>query len=363
MQHPVEGRLENRVVAERGFGESAYVVEGSVNKVAIPMENASIARTASLIIGFSTADFLCLYFYMDVYAGSTAQTLQVRIKTDDSNYYYTTFSYTESGGAGYHKYEQIKIGSMSTTGSPDLEDITEIEFVVGYTTAIATFYVDDVRIVAADPDDANNPNDTGVVWDFESGTWHVYELTSAVKYLGQIDIEANVEKVALIHTNYGADVQFLVKCRAKRDGGTVGLVFRCTDATSGSEDCYAFLMDTFIDSLLLREYTAGTLTNVALPVSYTLDVDTDYYLGVEVKGSGIECFISTTLANLWGTANRKFNETDATHASGKCGLMSISTLGRFTELDLNSVADRHVPDDQIDVTVEAVFQTVMPFYE
>lgn len=360
----------NNVPTVNDFGErsgdSIFVVEGGQNLAVYDLENTGMSTQileGAFVFPFPTTAFVCIYIRMVVETGCTAQSLRLRLYTDASNYYTKTWSYSESAGAMYDKYEEALLSGFSTTGSPDLNDIQEVELYATGTNGGVVFYVDDLRVVAADPGDAGAHNDTGAVWDFESGTWHIYELDGSDKYLGQIETASGIEKIALIHTNYGADVTFSAKCRAKRDEGLVGLVFRCSDATGGSEDCYAFLMDTENDELLLREYVAGTPSNVATAVSYTLAIDTDYYLGIKVQGSTIQCFISTAKSTLFVATNRKFNTTDSTHSTGQCGLLTASTIGRFTDVDLDGIQDRHVPADQVNIVVQAIFQTAMPFYE
>jgi len=350
---------------EQDAVDTTNMVESSQCLMVFDLENSGMdvrTLTGAFTFPFVTSSFVCVHTHMDVRTGCTAQSLRLRLYTDASNYYQKTWSYTESAGE-YDKHEEDLLSGFSTTGSPDLNDIQEIELYATATGGGLILYVDDLRVVAADPDDSAAHNDTATVWDFESGTWHVYELDGTTKYLGQLEINSGVEKTALVHANYGADVAFCAQCQAKRDDGIVGLVFRCTDATGGSEDCYAFLLDTANDQLLLREYVAGTPSNVATAVSYTLATDTDYYLGVKVQGSVIQCFISTSRSTLFLSTNRQFNTTDSTHSSGQCGLMTIGTIGRFTNVDLDGIQDRHVPGDQVTLVVQAVFQTAMPFYE
>lgn len=300
---------------------------------------------------FSEDDFItCLW-----YGTFTTGAVYLRLYSSATDYY----RYTLTCILGEWE-EELKLSTGVAYGSPTLTAITRIfldkDFCQGY--------IDDLRMVTADPDDAATFNDTGDVWDTPSGTWHVYELDGEAKAFGQAETDgASVEKTALIHVNYGADVIYRAKVRAKRDEGVVGIVFRCTDGTSGSEDCYAFLLDTTNDELLLRSYAAGVPSNVAAAVAFTSVIDTDYYLGVIVRGSSIEAFAATTVAALWETANRKFNETDGTHTTGQCGLMSIDTLGRFTDVRLDAIQDIHVPADQIQLSAWALFRTIAPFAE
>jgi hypothetical protein len=122
-------------------------------------------------------------------------------------------------------------------------------------------------------------------------------------------------------------------------------------------------MDTDNDEVLLKQYLAGAMSDVASAVAYTSSRNGDYYLGVLLQGTNIQCFISTSETNLWNVANRKFNVTDSTHATGQAGLMTIGTIGRFSDWDVETIGDLHLPDDQLEVTVYGLYQTVYPFHE
>jgi len=66
-------------------------------------------------------------------------------------------------------------------------------------------------------------------------------------------------------------------------------------------------------------------------------------------------------SEIFGDSHLKKSFTDATYASGKVGLMSQSTLGRFDDVVLESIEDKVVPADQITVSGQAVFRTIAPF--
>jgi len=320
--------------------------------------------SVSLVIDaldLSTFNFICLFGFL-IRSGAT---YTLRLKTDSSNYYY--YNYVAAGAGSEKHHFVIKVGDFSTTGSPSWGSINEIEFLAAIGAAVPEFYIDDLRASVADPDDANAYNETGDVWDFPSGEWHIYELEGATKYLGQIESGSGVEYVALVHTDYGADVKYRAKCRVRTTYGEAqrqaGLVFRATDGTSGSEDFYAFLFDPDFDELLLREYVAGVPSNVVAAVSRSLDIDTDYYLGVQTNGTSIKCYFSSILASLWDTSSKVFDTTDSTHTSGQCGLMTRTGLGRFTDVRLESLKDLHIPGDRIQLTAHSVFRTIYPFHE
>ena len=297
-------------------------------------------------------------------------------------YFHTTFPtdyyYKETLGStlsvGWN-FVTIKKSAFSTQGSPNWADINKVEIGIKACTAgFITF--DDLRISKADPDDANRANDTGTVWDFMRDVWHIYELDSADKSLGCIDNTAG-EQVALIHKMLPVNIKYLAKVRAKRDDGAVGLIFRCVDAAPGAENMAAFSIDTADDKLRLHKWAGGTPSDIATGLDQTTAPDTDYWLGVWILDtSTVRCYFGTSKAAIWDdeykdfkAAARKFNVTNAVFASGgalasgKCGLLSISTLGRFDDVELYAVGDGHVPGDTVQVEAKAIYRTIYPFRE
>jgi hypothetical protein len=311
---------------------------------------------------FPSTAFLCFYFHLSVATvNPSTQAVRIRLKVDDSNYYQKTV--TKAGladGSENDYYEYHLLSSFATTGSPSLDNIAVVEFYCTSSEGTGTYYFDDVRLSMADPDNAAIFNDTYDVWDNESGTWHVYEQQSAEQAYGQIDNDGL--KVSLVHATYENDMKISAKVMVKRDAGRAGLVFRCSDATPASEDMYAFVLDTATDLAYLLGYAAGAATIIS-SAGYTFDVDAWYYLGVFVNGSEIQCFISTNEDTLWEEGNRVINVTDATHASGQPGLCTDDAIGRFADVVIEGVADRHLPASQVQVTIYAWFRTIYPFYE
>lgn len=320
---------------------------------------------------FTDADFVYLTYYLShtVAAGS------LRFHTGpgfNSNYYLAALpSFT----AGIH-YEKIKKSSFGESGAPSWSTIIGTSIITFFTDSGAYISFDDIRLARADPDDATKGNDTRDVWDFEADVWHVYELDSATKTLGCIDNAAGVEQVALIHDEPPANIKYLAKVLAKRDDGDVGLIFRCEDGTSGSEDMAAFFIDTTNDELELRKWAAGSASDIASAVSQATAPDTDYWLGVWIiDNNRVRCYFGTSEAAIWDDENeefvtsaRVFNETDSVFATGgalaggQCGLLSIGTLGRFDDVELRGAAG-HVPGDTIQVEAKAVLRTIYPFRE
>jgi hypothetical protein len=234
------------------------------------------------------------------------------------------------------------------------------------------YTLDAIRIEKADPDDANNPNATGDQWDFQpvGGYWTITEdVSGAGATLACLDVESGVEKAALIDETTPADVRFRARVMAKRDTGYAGIVWRAGNdtLTEGAEDCYAALLDIANDDLLVREYASGSATQLDNP-SFTCAVDTWYVVGVIAKGSTFYVY-ATAASNLsddddvFSTSYLLATVTDSTLTSGKCGVMSISTLGRFDDVKLVSLQDRVIPADTLALEGKAIFRTIAPFCE
>lgn len=350
------------VMPEVSTDTTTYAVEGQQCK---PL-TATSTDPAELVIDPPSPwpfvpGFLDFYLHLSTGAGVTAQSARVRLKTSESDYYELTLNKTQGESSEGDYFESHPLAAFSTVGTPDLDNLAGgIEFVLSSTGGTTVFYVDDVRLSAPDPGNSAAGNDTGTVWDFFSGSWHIEEQKSAGQSLGQNDSEAGAEKVALLAANYGADIQYSALVRARRDDGKVGLVFRASDATAGSEDMYALVLDTANDRVVLYEYVAGTPAEIG-DAAFSCARDTDYRLSVTANGADIQCFVSAAGGDLWG--NRVIQVSDTTHTAGRAGLITVGTLGRFTDVRLQGIGDRHDPDDRLQVSVWAVFRTITPFHE
>ena len=152
-------------------------------------------------------------------------------------------------------------------------------------------------------------------------------------------------------------------------------MWRAGDDTlvEGTEDCYAALIDTANDKVLIREYNNGAITQHDDPVLIT-SPDEWVTVGVMAKGStfyvyAVNCdrydpsVLISDDDDVFAEAHLKATVTDATHTSGKCGVMSISTLGRFDEVKLVGIADHIVPADTLTLSGQAIFRTIAPFHE
>lgn len=288
--------------------------------------------------------------------------------TSGGNYYYNT----PYSGVGVH-FHHSKKSTWNTQGSPDWGDIALTQVYADDIGSVEyEFYLDCWRIEKADPDDADNPNATGSQWDFQptGGAWTVTEdISSAGATLACLDIESGVEKSALIDETTPNDVRFRARVMAKRDAGYVGIVWRAgTDTlTEGTEDCYAAVLDIANDVVLVREYANGAITQHDNPALVSA-VDTWYTVGVEAKGSTFRVYATATSDltdddDVFAAAYLLATVTDATLTTGKCGVMSISTLGRFDEAKLVSLQDKHIPADTLTLEGKAIWRTIAPFCE
>lgn len=312
--------------------------------------------------GVAASSYLCIPVFNAPFSG----TLHVFFSThSDATWVDDYFRYTFAMSVGLNFLKMAKGSPTLTVGSPSWSNIVYIRV-----QSTDVTLVDDFRWSDADPDDLGTFNDTATIWDFPTGTWHIYELDGAEKSLGQIDCENGVEKVALVHTDFSGDIRYSARCRVKNGEGFAGVVFRCSDGTGGSEDCYALLLNTASDQLELRSYVAGASSNVSAPVAYTFNVDTDYYLGILAVGTAIQCFLHTDIDSLWDAGSKRFDVADSDHSSGQVGLMTIGSgtsglfsLGRFTSISLSQIGDVQISSSQIQLSARALFRTIYPFYE
>jgi len=288
-----------------------------------------------------------------------------------SDYFIATIPST--GIVADYNFKTVKKADFTESGSPDWADIdmTHIRFSLDTLNDQNCDY-DYLRIEKADPDDADNPNATGTQWDLQpvGGIWTITEdVSGAGATLACLDIESGVEKSALIDETTPGAVRFRARVMAKRDAGYAGILWRAgTDTlTEGAEDTYAALLDVTNDELLVREYAAGTPTNLDNP-AFTSAVDTWYVVGVIAKGDTFRVY-ATAASNLsddddvFDAAYLLSTVVDATLATGKCGVMSISTLGRFDAVKLSSLPDRVIPADEITLAGQAIWRTIAPFGE
>ena len=267
------------------------------------------------------------YVYWAFYIPDTTWLAWVAVRfvtTPGADYY----GFAPAFVAGWNLVKFKKSDAVAI-GAPDWASIVEIW--VAFNTPIGESEItfDDIRISAADPDDSTTGNDTGATWDFPSGEWHIYNEDDdpTITALGQIDVDAGVEKFAIRHAwPQNDDYEIIVPIKAKRDDGYLGIAFRMTDTTGGSEDGYILVADTAANMLRLYRLDNGVKTELD-NVAFVFNLDTQYYLGARVVGDRIQGFCSTTESTLFDTV--LVEDTDSTHTTGQVGVFSEDTVARF----------------------------------
>jgi hypothetical protein len=222
---------------------------------------------------------------------------------DSSNYYSTTgLSFT---GSGYHFLKILK-SSLISSGSPSFANCQKITAETNPDSAVNyNIYYDDLRIVKADPDDATTFNDTGRIWDFSSGVWHIYDGNRpgepSVKFsLGQIQSGGADICLATPPSVHVTNGKVSGGVYIKGADGRAGLAFRIKDPTADSEDMMAVILDTAADKVYLVQYVlpggAGATTNYINDPSFEAATLTTYW-----TNSGLATFAKSTTYKLRGS--------------------------------------------------------------
>jgi len=353
--------------------ETTYIVEGSKGRrltvVLTDAAGALRALDASLDLEiegrFTNDDYVVAAIYID--DKTDMSHVRVNFRTSSGNGYYAQWLPADTV-VGWNFLIKKKSDCVQY-GSGDWANINDIHIYIDSTSSASGFRAryDYVRIEKADPDNAAVPNATGSQWDFQpnAGIWTITEdISGAGATLACLDVESGVVNGARIDETTPGDVRFRARVMAKRDAGYVGIVWR---AEGGVEDTYTALLDVTNDKLLVREYSNGSPAQLDNP-DFTSAVDTWYVVGVVAKGDTFRVY-ATAASNL-DDDDDVFNGgyllstvEDATLTTGKCGVMSISTLGRFDEVKLSSLQDKMIPADEITLEGKAIWRTIAPFGE
>jgi hypothetical protein len=285
-----------------------------------------------------------------------------RLGPDDSHYFY----YQHTGlSIGWNFLHPAKSDFVSSGG--DWGDCDYIAMLTDADASGTDVTYDHWRLEISYSGD---PNATGEQWLFQptAGVWTITKDVNGAT-LACLDIESGIEKEAIIDETTPDDIQLRAKVMAKRDEGYIGILWRSNTKTpsEGLEDMYAAVLDTANNKVLVREYTNGSATQHDNP-SFSCAVDTWYTIGVIVKGSEFRIFATassnlTDQDDIFSSDYLLSTVTDSTIASGYCGVLSISTLGRFDDVKLVSLQDKVIPADQITLEGKAIFRTIAPFGE
>jgi len=331
---------------------------------------------------FTDDDFVCCAIWVEDPSDLVASPLHatgILFETwPGVNNYYGFYWDQGDLSTGWNLLSELKSNAVESGSPSSWETIQSVLFswVIAVPTSQVTF--DYAFCCKADPDDAASPNPTGPVWDFQPSNWGWTIAKdgpdgSSDAVLACMDNEASIEKMAMYDGSLQDNVCGFCKVSAITDTGYIGLAFRITDITSGSEDCYVFALNLSNDNAYFNKLVAGASSAVATNVDTddTLTSDTWYWLGFEAKGSQLNLYYSDTepegdtnsekLRNLLDFSNRLFSETDASHPSGDVGFYCYEALGRFDDLYVESLEDRHVPADQVTIQAAALMRTIYPF--
>ncbi len=250
----------------------------------------------------------------------------------------------------------------------------DIHFNVSDTVAVALDYL---RVEKADPV-GDYPNPLGGDWDISptDGRWTITEdvdedapgatlaclLTSGTAY-------AEIEDHTMTDLRYRARLMAV-----EREDGNIGITWRSSVATPGVEQGYKAQVtmqvipgDIFSAGMEIVRLTSGVETGLDSIDKANVTVGRWYTMGVMAKGSAHRVYLALTSGlgydddNVFQTEHLKFAFTDATFASGKCGVVVESTQGRFDEVVIESITDRVVPTDEVTLAGSALFRTVSPF--
>jgi len=288
---------------------------------------------------------------------------QAQLRTTSSRYFYAALSNISTW---YLKI--VKKGDFSKAGAPDPIWSSIDDFLVSVSGTRP--YFDNWRWSKKDPD-AVQPNDFGSSWNYRPSGYPWFVFTDAATRcagnpipVGSAGAGGSTEQTLLSNMSDARNVKVKLRCYVFASSvvtsGKVGLLARCSDQTSGSEDGYALVLDSAADTLTLYKYVAGTPTALAT-VGFTVNTATWYWLGIECYENTITCYAHATEGNLWDAP--LIQVTDTTQTTGKCGLIVTSGMGRFDDFEVWAESDRYNPSDTAEVEVKALLRGVNPHYE
>jgi len=310
--------------------------------------------------GFEDGDFICLTFRL---IGSTPSsgTLRIRFYTDGGvldNYFEKT--HTLSLPASMNEILSAKRSEYSVTQSPAWDSIDTIQIhidLTGGTPSAMNIYLDDLRIVKADPEDTDTYSCLTPNWAGE--TDKVFVAT----YGGETFIQAR-EYSSTVYIWRATNPTFndakvwMKVWTASPASGYPGMWFRATDLTDGSEDGYR-AQETMNRPKLVK-YTAGSDTELIAGRSHLPDREWHYF-GVIVKDGSWQLYSSASLEDLFSRLAGTVADTD--HDGYMFGLDVDDPYMRYAKLRIEHIKDIHIPTDTVSVQVHALFRTIYPFYE
>jgi hypothetical protein len=322
------------ILAEGGAGESGTWVTFDGTHIAqgaaayMPIVSAPIGETGHAIKTFTPNadftqegrftddDYLTFWTY-----SSAGLTFDVVIVFYDGAGVWGTYQVEVSDGQASFQFKRADV--VEQPGF-DWSDVDRIDIQFDTSFSANSFWLDDVRISKADPDDATTYNDTGPAWDFAGGTWHIYQDLSEVLYaLGQIDTRATTRKTAIRAGEYCAANHFAAGVYL-RDAGAGGLLAFAVDGDNG----YEIKIDSAANTVVLLRWDDGSSTSLG-SVTHTIDPLVRYRLGVMRRGGYLAVYLSDDDTAVFRDSNLVMYVEDDTYLSGRIGLVSYGVNSRF----------------------------------
>ncbi len=310
---------------------------------------------------FNDDDYLCLYLYAENLSSSGSFEIEINIASTPTDALCTYKKTISALGNNFIRWKRSEYDSMQ--GGFDWATVIGyiiVSYGLGPTDQV--FYIDDLRIVKADPADAATYNDTGNAWDkaastgSDVGEWHIYagnrtgEPSKPFSY-GQIKTGAAVwylsykplATTSIITGTVQAGI-FLRESAAK-----AGLAFYVQDVTAGSWDMYAVEVDSSAQPLKLVKWVAGVRTEIG-SAAFAGAAGKILWVGVDFRefnsdGGRLKVFASLTEGNVIQAANLKISVQDISlTAGGSVGVLSYQANARFVDFTAGSPAHAEVAD-------------------
>lgn len=337
-------------------------VEGTASQEDISPTDPVVGHSANYS-GIPDADYFCCMSKVssgayDVYFDFITSLVPLRY-----------YRHTQNIGAAWEPVLGTK-GGFAAVNGPNWGTVARLRVDNANTWGNADLNWDSWRWSAKDPD-AVQPNDFGSDWNYQPAgyPWFVFSDASPRCAANPVPVGAEgsggTAEQTLVSNMANADnVTVKARCYVFSStlvgGGKIGIIFRVSDQTSGSEDCYALIIDSDANTLTLYEYTAGTATSLG-SVGFTVNEDTWYWLGVTCREGAINCYANVSEGALWDSI--LIGVDDGTHTTGKCGFIVVDGMGRFDDVEVWVEDDRYDPQDDMSVEVKALLRSVHPHCE
>jgi hypothetical protein len=321
------------IAADGRFTDNDYVL------FSVYVEQLNDAGQAEILLSFRSGPS---YPWSSVYTSVVLDTVgQHFIKTKKSDFI--------SGGVGTFGWDIIYSIEFQTYSG---------------TTTDPIVYIDDFRIVKADPDDADDYNDTGNSWDkaastgTELGEWHVYpgnrsgEPAKPFSY-GQIKVDTGSEAMYLSHKPLATTYIHTGTIQAGiyfKEQYPAGLAFFVQDVTPDNWSMYVVLATPNpANTVALFKWVDGDLDMIA-SASFASAEGQIIWLGVDLRefntdAGRLKVFASLTEGNLIQASNLLISTQDTSLASGgSVGVVSHQSNVRFVDFTAGSPAHAEVAD-------------------